>query len=323
MAVGGPRGPVPSLLPTLRGTARAAYQLACASAALALFACWLLLRRLTRGAGAAFGARAVLPISPSRAAPLGSCLYTGHVMHRRLETAQHGFSYPVYSVFVEVTAPETDPFAPFQFWRSVASPPGLLQRICTAALFPRYEYLSAAEAIGMLNEESARRGLPALSAAGARVFVLTNLEYWGLHFNSISMYFLYDAAGRMAGAISEVHNTPWGQVTHYVHPVGGGADRRGAGSDELTDVVRKNMHVSPFFKMDYTYHLSLLPPGQVRCLRAPLPRLPSALPAVAYPAVRLPAPATHIPPARTRSLEFAISLTPSADALRPLGHAAG
>jgi len=58
--------------------------------------------------------------------------------------------------------------------------------------------------------------------------------------------------------ISEIHNTPWGEITRYVHRV----DQQTTPNSSRvhSDFKQKNMHVSPFFEMNYQYQIDFTNP---------------------------------------------------------------
>jgi hypothetical protein len=85
-----------------------------------------------------------------------------------------------------------------------------------------------------------------------RVQLLTQLRTWGWCFNPISIYYCFNVAGQLSGAVASVSNTPWGEHHDYA------LEAAGAGIDAT---VPKAMHVSPFIAMDRTYRFLLSPPG--------------------------------------------------------------
>lgn len=68
------------------------------------------------------------------------------------------------------------------------------------------------------------------------VKLLTNLNYFGICFNPISVYFCYDVNDNLRYIISEVTNIPWFEKTFYVSST----------KDKKNTMFRKKMHVSPF-----------------------------------------------------------------------------
>lgn len=112
-----------------------------------------------------------------------------------------------------------------------------------------------------------------------RIFILTNLRYFGFVFNPVSFYFCFDKNEQLQTMVAEVTNTPWGQTHCYV------VDRNqlldaskieaemsevavterinqndglkngelGPSTNERSLLTKKVFHVSPFLSMDYAY----------------------------------------------------------------------
>lgn len=183
-----------------------------------------------------------------------SCIYTGTVAHTRHTPTRHRLQYSVYMLFVEID--DTFPALMRDFWgwssddsvRSLRLPVPIVGRVSAA------DYLTRDQVISTLK-------FPDIS----RVFVLCNCRSFGFVFNPICIYFAYDASNQLLGAISEVHNTPWGERALYPHDF-----RDQLGAEELTARWQKEMHVSPFFTLDYAYTLHLTPPASRLCVRLAL-----------------------------------------------------
>jgi hypothetical protein len=80
-----------------------------------------------------------------------------------------------------------------------------------------------------------------------RVLLLTNLRTWGWVANPISIYWCYDD-DRLVAQVLEVTNTPWHQKHCYV------VDRRASTTAMVQ--FQKELHVSPFFPMDFMYEFT-------------------------------------------------------------------
>ena len=50
-----------------------------------------------------------------------------------------------------------------------------------------------------------------------KVFLLTNLRYWGYCYNPVSFYFCYDQKNRLQYILDDINNTPWNERYCYVH----------------------------------------------------------------------------------------------------------
>jgi predicted NAD/FAD-binding protein/DUF1365 family protein len=86
--------------------------------------------------------------------------------------------------------------------------------------------------------------------AGGRVLMAANARALGYCFNPISVFWCFDHARRLAGAIVEVHNTYGGRHAYLVHP-----DERGRAR------VGKALYVSPFHGTDGWYDVRVPVPG--------------------------------------------------------------
>jgi len=168
-----------------------------------------------------------------------SAIYEGVVVHRRTESREHAFRYRLRMMYIDLgELPEL--FDGHPLWS--ARRPAL-------GWFRRSDYLG--DPAVPLDE--AVRGLVA-ERTGYRpdgpVRVLTNLRCFGHCFNPVSFYYCFDRAGAQVQAIvAEVTNTPWGERHAYV-------------SRELESRHAKQLHVSPFFALDYEYELRLGVPGE-------------------------------------------------------------
>jgi len=52
-----------------------------------------------------------------------------------------------------------------------------------------------------------------------KVFLLTNLRYWGYCYNPVSFYFCVNEQQQLRFILAEINNTPWNQRHCYVHDV--------------------------------------------------------------------------------------------------------
>ena len=99
-------------------------------------------------------------------------------------------------------------------------------------------------------------------AEGGRVLLLCYPRIFGYAFNPLAVYFVYDRAGALAGAIYEVRNT-FGQMHTYVAPVRQGElDESG-----LKQERDKIFYVSPFIDLAMRYLFRIRPPGESVRLR--------------------------------------------------------
>ena len=178
-----------------------------------------------------------------------SCIYEGHVRHRRFAPVENRFRYRLFLMYLDLAElPGT--FSGRWLW--------------SAGRF-NLAYLRRRDHLGdpALSLDRAVRDLVE-EKTGARpagpVRLLTHLRYWGYCFNPVSFYYCYDREGRHVETIvAEVSNTPWREMHPYV--LGEElnlADREGWKRYRFPKVF----HVSPFMEMDITYDWRFRVPGR-------------------------------------------------------------
>lgn len=177
-----------------------------------------------------------------------SCLYQGHVQHRRLTPAKHRFRYGMYLVYLDLDElPEL-----------LAGGYGLSRRNFAPASFCRADHLGdpqvpLADAVRNLVQD--RTG----SRPEGPIRLLTLLRNWGYYFNPLSLYYCFDAAGEdVQTVVAEVTNTPWRERHWYVlwhgNRIGPPSERRFRHSKEF--------HVSPFLDLDMVYEWHVHVPAE-------------------------------------------------------------
>lgn len=172
-----------------------------------------------------------------------SCVYVGTVVHKRLVPRQHGFSYRVFSLALDVD--EID---------GVAASLRLFSR-------NRWNLLSFHD-----RDHGNRDGTPVgdsiravlreagLQHAGARITLLCYPRLLGFVFNPLSVYFCHRTDGTLAAIVYEVSNT-FRERKSYVIPVG-----EGAGA-VIGQRCAKEMYVSPFTGKAGDYDFRVRPPA--------------------------------------------------------------
>jgi DUF1365 family protein len=179
---------------------------------------------------------------------MNSCIYEGHVRHRRFRPVANSFRYRIFFMFIDLEElPKL--FDGIFLW----SP----DRVNLA-------YLRRRDHLGdpRVPLEQAVRDL--VEDRGANrphgpIRVLTHLRYFGYCFNPVSFYYCYDHTGQQVETIvAEIHNTPWGEEHCYVldeelneHPAKGWKRYQ----------FGKNFHISPFMDMDIWYDWRFRRPG--------------------------------------------------------------
>ena len=177
-----------------------------------------------------------------------SCLYVGHVRHRRFAPKPHGFNYGLFMVYLDLA--ELDAvFDRRWFWSK--NRPNL-------AWFKRSDYFGdpTVSIDHALREFVAEK--TGISPTGP-IRLLTHLRYVGLNFNPVSFYYCFDATGgHVETIVAEITNTPWNERHAYM--LGQSADE---GSNRHHRYrFAKDFHVSPFFPMDIGYDWRFGEPGE-------------------------------------------------------------
>jgi len=200
---------------------------------------------------------------------MDSCLYLGHVRHRRFAPKPHAFIYRLFMVYLDLA--ELDQvFAGSRCWSTQR--PAL-------AWFRRADYLGDPalpldRAVRDLVEE--RTG----TRPTGPVRLLTHLRYFGYCINPVSFYYCFDAAGeRLETLVAEITNTPWEERFSYVlsaemeippRPPFRSGQAFTEGGAEIIEGKRRShryafakaFHISPFFPMDLEYDWRFTEPGR-------------------------------------------------------------
>ena len=135
-------------------------------------------------------------------------LVPGDVMHARMGTPSHRFSYKVFSLLVDVDRlDDLD-----------ARIPGFAHnRFALASVHDRDHGARDGSPIGPhIRDLMARAGLP---VPDGRVLLLCYPRILGYVFNPLSVWFCHRHDGRLGAVIYEVHNT-FGDRHSYLVPVG-------------------------------------------------------------------------------------------------------
>lgn len=175
-----------------------------------------------------------------------SCLYVGHVRHRRRGVAANTFRYRAYHVLLDVDElPRLDrELLGFGYNR-----PGVVG-------FRDRDHLGPGDAP---VREKLDRWLRANGSAlpDGPVRVLTNLRVLGHVFDPVSWWWCFQADGSVAFVVAEVHNT-FGETHLYLF------DQLATHRDgTMRASVEKRFHVSPFLPVaGLRYDVTLLPPGE-------------------------------------------------------------
>ncbi|MEL6979778.1 MAG: DUF1365 domain-containing protein [Pseudomonadota bacterium] len=177
-------------------------------------------------------------------------LFVGHVMHMRLKPARHRFRHSVVSLWLDV------------------------DRLAETARRLRFFGYNKPALFGFRDADHGPRDgrplrpwveaqLARISAPPpARLMLLCFPRVLGYVFNPLSVYYGYDADGRLSSIVYEVKNTIGGQHAYAARL--DAADEAEAAPRHARD---KAFYVSPFIGMDKTYRFTAPPPGERLALR--------------------------------------------------------
>jgi DUF1365 family protein len=176
-----------------------------------------------------------------------SCIYEGHVRHRRLKPVDHRFRYGLYLLYLDLE----------ELPSLLEGGLGLSRARFSPASFCCRDHLGdpatplAKSVRGLVKE---RTGWEPTGP----IRLLTLLRCFGYYFNPLSLYYCFDFAGQAVEAVvAEVTNTPWLERHWYVLWKG----NQSGTSSRLRYRHPKRFHVSPFMGMEADYEWSLKQPG--------------------------------------------------------------
>lgn len=172
-----------------------------------------------------------------------SCLYTGQVVHNRLQPRKHHLRYRVFWLLLDLN--EIDPLSK-------------RLRFFSRNRFNLTSFHDADHGDGSGSPllEQART---LLQRAGCQTDQLTIRllcmpRILGYGFNPLSVYFCSRSDGSLEAIIYQVHNT-FGERHSYVMPV------HGAVTEMIEQHCPKDFYVSPFLGMDMAYGFRVRPPA--------------------------------------------------------------
>ena len=177
-----------------------------------------------------------------------SCIYRGTVRHRRRSPVEHGFTYPLFMMYLDLEELPTL-FTRRWLW-SVRAP--------APAWFRRADYLGGSNT----DLSEAVRG-EAMRLTGHRpggpIRMLTHLRYFGFVMNPVTFYYCFAEDGEVVDVIlAEITNTPWNERHTYALR----SEQAGGGATGRTHRFAKAFHVSPFMPMDQEYTWRFSDPGR-------------------------------------------------------------
>jgi DUF1365 family protein len=188
------------------------------------------------------------PFPPPVAA---ASLFPGKVMHARMKPKPHRFTYDVFTLLIDLDRLEEADAQSRLFSVNRFNLVGF-----------RESDHGAREARGLAGHARGLALAAGVDLAGGRILLNAYPRLLGFVFNPLSVYYCYDASGRLALLIYEVRNT-FGEMHSYVAPVKA-EELSEAGLRQSRD---KLFYVSPFIEMAQRYHFRIRPPGETLTVR--------------------------------------------------------
>ena len=174
---------------------------------------------------------------------LASCIYEGTVVHKRLHPRQHGFSYRVFALCLDV------------------------DEIDEAARKLRFFSRRQRNIVSFWDEDLGQNGVrpvgekarsvlaaSGLAEYGERIELVCYPRLWGYVFNPLSVYFCKDASGNVGAVIYEVTNTFAERKSYVIRT--DGAHRM------ISQQCAKELYVSPFTGRTGTYGFHCIAPSE-------------------------------------------------------------
>ena len=170
-------------------------------------------------------------VASSDSVDFNSSIYIGRVHHKRYSPTEHGFSYPMYMLGLDLDELDTlDQNLRFFGYNRFS-----------ALSLRRRDYL---DDNGLSLKQAVLEKVAELggdASAVESVMLLGQVRCFGLYFSPVNFFFCYQQ-GKPRYMLAEVHNTPWNERHCYLVDV------------ENPQQTKKDFHVSPFMGMDMQYH---------------------------------------------------------------------
>lgn len=171
-----------------------------------------------------------------------SCLYAGHVVHKRLAPVAHAFSYSVFALCLDVDEIDRLSQGLLIFSRNRRAPLSIRDQD-----FSRGTDSIADAARALLKSAG-------LEQYGVKITLLCYPRIFGYAFNPLAVYFCRNESDRIGAVIYEVTNT-FKQRRSYIIPV----EHQEGGV--ITQGCAKELYVSPFTAPAGRYGFHVRPPG--------------------------------------------------------------
>ena len=203
-----------------------------------------------------------------------SCLYTGHIRHRRFVPVSNEFSYPIFMFYLDLD--ELQDVLSGKWYCS-------LNRLNFVS-FWRKDYFGY-ESLNCQSETKKKRKPQSVQSLKKAVIkkvcadakdrnielpkiesvrLLTHLRYANMVFNPVTFYYCFDASEQLVAILAEITNTPWDERYTYVLHKGYSHSEmqyQSRSSNTHAFAFEKVFHVSPFNPMNMDYDWNFSEPG--------------------------------------------------------------
>ena len=172
-----------------------------------------------------------------------SCIYSGHVVHKRFKPKKHFFKYKVFSLLIDLS----------EIYQ--------LEKELILFSYNKFNILSFYDSDHGLRDGSSLKEWVKenmkknnINTEGISIKLLCYPRIWGYVFNPLSVFFVYDKNSSLISILYEVKNT-FGEQHTYIFKL--------QKADELIEhTCKKKFHVSPFIEMECTYFFKITKPGE-------------------------------------------------------------
>jgi len=174
-------------------------------------------------------------------------LYEGYVTHQRFMPKIHRFKYKLFYLYLDLD--ELDSIDNVsRFWSKEKLNFVSYRR---SDYFPYFKDSPLKESIISYIKEQTGNSFE------GKIYVLTNLRYWGFCFNPVSYYFCFNQNDQLVYILDHVTNTPWGESHVYLHQphhlLTNNSQLNNISSIKVNSQSDKQFHVSPFMPMNLLY----------------------------------------------------------------------
>lgn len=173
--------------------------------------------------------------------PFDSCIYEGHVVHKRVRPKSHELRYRVFCLSLDID--ELDHLQRCLKWFSLNS-------FNLLSFYDRDHGDGSGRSLRLWIENHLRRA--GVDLEGGRIKVLCYPRILGYAFNPLTTYFCYHRNGTLGAMLYEVNNT-FGERHSYLFPI-----RNGDGK-LFRHSCDKRFYVSPFLDVSGQYNFSVRP----------------------------------------------------------------